>query len=244
MNLKYYLRGLGIGIVMTALIMGISAAGKNKPLSDSEIIERAKALGMTEESTLLADAAENGLQEEEKITTNENEEADQNQEETAAATVVPEDAAEATLVPEITPKPTLAATSVPETTLKPTTEPTAVPTLKPTTTPTAVPTLKPTTAPTAVPTLKPSPTPTAKPTPSASATPAKELEGITIQVNSGDGSYTVCKKLEEAGLVDSASDFDTYLCEKGYDKRINVGSFTIPEGAEPDQIAKILARMD
>lgn len=232
MNLKYYLRGLGIGIVMTALIMGISAAGKNKPLSDSEIIERAKALGMTEESTLLADAAENGLQEEEKITTNENEEADQNQEETAAATVVPEDAAEATLVPEITPKPTLAATSVPEATLKPTTEPTAVPTLKPTT------------APTAVPTLKPSPTPTAKPTPSASATPAKELEGITIQVNSGDGSYTVCKKLEEAGLVDSASDFDTYLCEKGYDKRINVGTFTIPEGAEPDQIAKILARMD
>lgn len=232
MNLKYYLRGLGIGIVMTALIMGISAAGKNKPLSDSEIIERAKALGMTEESTLLADAAENGLQEEEKITTNENEEADQNQEETAAATVVPEDAAEATLVPEITPKPTLAATSVPEATLKPTTEPTAVPTLKPTT------------APTAVPTLKPSPTPTAKPTPSTLATPAKELEGITIQVNSGDGSYTVCKKLEEAGLVDSASDFDTYLCEKGYDKRINVGTFTIPEGAEPDQIAKILARMD
>ena len=58
MNLKYYLRGLGIGIVMTALIMGITAAGKNKPLSDSEIIERAKALGMTEESTLLADAAE------------------------------------------------------------------------------------------------------------------------------------------------------------------------------------------
>ncbi len=232
MNLKYYLRGLGIGIVMTALIMGITAAGKNKPLSDSEIIERAKALGMTEESTLLADAAENGLQEEEKITTNGNEEADQNQEEAAAATAVPEDAAEATLVPEITPKPTLAATSVPEATLKPTTEPTAVPTLKPTT------------APTAVPTLKPSPTPTAKPTPSASATPAKELEGITIQVNSGDGSYTVCKKLEEAGLVDSASDFDTYLCEKGYDKRINVGSFTIPEGAEPDQIAKILARMD
>lgn len=232
MNLKYYLRGLGIGIVMTALIMGITAAGKNKPLSDSEIIERAKALGMTEESTLLADAAENGLQEEEKITTNGNEEADQNQEEAAAATAVPEDAAEATLVPEITPKPTLAATSVPEATLKPTTEPTAVPTLKPTT------------APTAVPTLKPSPTPTAKPTPSASATPAKELEGITIQVNSGDGSYTVCKKLEEAGLVDSASDFDTYLCEKGYDKRINVGSFTITEGAEPDQIAKILARMD
>ena len=232
MNLKYYLRGLGIGIVMTALIMGITAAGKNKPLSDSEIIERAKALGMTEESTLLADAAENGLQEEEKITKNGNEEADQNQEEAAAATAVPEDAAEATLVPEITPKPTLAATSVPEATLKPTTEPTAVPTLKPTT------------APTAVPTLKPSPTPTAKPTPSASATPAKELEGITIQVNSGDGSYTVCKKLEEAGLVDSASDFDTYLCEKGYDKRINVGSFTIPEGAEPDQIAKILARMD
>lgn len=54
MNLKYYLRGLGIGVVVTALIMGI-LAGKKEVLSDEEVIERAKALGMTQESVLLAD---------------------------------------------------------------------------------------------------------------------------------------------------------------------------------------------
>ena len=37
MNLKYYLRGLGVGIVVTALIMGISLGGKKESLSDKEI---------------------------------------------------------------------------------------------------------------------------------------------------------------------------------------------------------------
>ncbi len=218
MNLKYYLRGLGIGIVMTALIMGITAAGKNKSLSDSEIIERAKALGMTEESTLLADAAEDGLQEEEELLSNENEESGKEQMPEEADAAAPEATEEAAPAPTMTATPE--ATATPE----PTTEPTAVPTPDAT------------------------PAPTTKPTPSATPVPAEEstqeVEGITIQINSGDGSYTVCKKLEEAGLVDSASDFDTYLCEKGYDKRINVGTFTIPEGAEPDQIARILARVE
>ena len=86
-----------------------------------------------------------------------------------------------------------------------------------TATPEATATSEPTTEPTAVPTPDATPAPTTKPTPSATPAPAEEstqeVEGITIQINSGDGSYTVCKKLEEAGLVDSASDFDTYLCE-------------------------------
>ena len=30
MNLKYYLRGLGIGIVVTAIIMGIAFGGKEQ----------------------------------------------------------------------------------------------------------------------------------------------------------------------------------------------------------------------
>lgn len=47
MKLRYYLRGLGIGIFVTALIMSIALGGKEK-LSDEEIIARAKALGMVE----------------------------------------------------------------------------------------------------------------------------------------------------------------------------------------------------
>ena len=55
MNLKYYLRGLGVGILVTALIMSIAAKGK-ETLSNEEIKERAKALGMVEEGTLLENA--------------------------------------------------------------------------------------------------------------------------------------------------------------------------------------------
>lgn len=57
MKLKYYLRGLGIGIVVTTLILMISY-NINGRMSDSEIIRRAKALGMvmaTEESDDLFD---------------------------------------------------------------------------------------------------------------------------------------------------------------------------------------------
>ncbi len=45
MKLKYYLRGLGMGIFVTALILIISH-NVNDGVSDAEIIRRAKALGM------------------------------------------------------------------------------------------------------------------------------------------------------------------------------------------------------
>lgn len=50
MKLKYYLRGLGVGIICTAVIMGIALSGKEKEkLTDAEIIERARLLGMVME---------------------------------------------------------------------------------------------------------------------------------------------------------------------------------------------------
>ena len=47
MNLKYYLRGLGLGIVMTAIIVGIAARGKDKSLTEEEIVEKAKSAKLT-----------------------------------------------------------------------------------------------------------------------------------------------------------------------------------------------------
>ena len=47
MELKYYLRGLGLGIVVTAIIMGIVSSGSSA-MTDEEIIARAKQLGMIE----------------------------------------------------------------------------------------------------------------------------------------------------------------------------------------------------
>ena len=50
MKLKYYLRGLGVGVICTAIIMGIALSGnKKEKLTDAEIIERARLLGMVME---------------------------------------------------------------------------------------------------------------------------------------------------------------------------------------------------
>lgn len=46
MKLKYYLRGFGIGIIFTAIILGILNTSKHSAISDQEIIEKAKDLGM------------------------------------------------------------------------------------------------------------------------------------------------------------------------------------------------------
>ena len=45
MKLKYYLRGLGMGIVFTAIILSVSHCTNSK-MSREEIIKRAEALGM------------------------------------------------------------------------------------------------------------------------------------------------------------------------------------------------------
>lgn len=45
MRLKYFMRGIGIGIILTALILSIG--NPREKLTDDEIIKRASALGMT-----------------------------------------------------------------------------------------------------------------------------------------------------------------------------------------------------
>ena len=51
MKLKYYLRGLGLGMIVTALILTIAGGGDGS-LSDEEIKRRAAKLGMVESSSL------------------------------------------------------------------------------------------------------------------------------------------------------------------------------------------------
>lgn len=48
MRLKYYLRGLGLGIIFAVIIMTIGFHGNKQSMSDTEIIEKAKTLGMVE----------------------------------------------------------------------------------------------------------------------------------------------------------------------------------------------------
>ena len=237
MERKYYLRGLGIGIVVTAIIMGIATSGK-RGMTDEEIIARAKELGMVE-NTVLSEKTE--------------EEA-----ETEAAVDIAnaEDATEKSAIEE-TKKPetsTEQKQNTTEETEKPETseeqkENTTEETKKPETSEeqkenTTEETKKPETSTEQKQNITEE---TKKPeTSTEQQTTAVKKEDITsavvktITVNSGDGSYTVAKKLAEAGVVTSAENFDTYLCQNGYDKKLRTGNFSIPADASDEQIARIV----
>lgn len=68
MRLKYYLRGLGIGIAVTALVLAISGDDKAAAMTDEQIMARAKELGMTEAAAELAEAAPEKEELPEKVT--------------------------------------------------------------------------------------------------------------------------------------------------------------------------------
>lgn len=74
--------------------------------------------------------------------------------------------------------------------------------------------------------------------------PKTELTGetFTLKVISGDDSVSVSRRLYEAGLIESVSSFDDYLCEHRYDRFIGVGFYDIPVGADYDTMARIITR--
>ena len=114
MKLKYYLRGLGIGIAVTALVMGLTL-GKDKKASmtDEEVKQRAQQLGMVEEDKTLLPVT---------------------------STPTPTPTATPTKTPTATPTPTPTKTPTPTPTPTPTKTPTPTPTPTPTKTPTPTPT--------------------------------------------------------------------------------------------------------
>ena len=217
MRLRYYLRGLGIGIIVTAIIMNASFSRKDE-MSDEEIKARAAELGMIE-NTVLAPP-------------------NQTPTPTAGAAadapgrtgiVTPAESGQET-PPAVSPSASSTPTAIPEPTAEPTPTATPVPTATPA--PTATP------VPTATPTPTATPVPTAIPTPTATPTPARDT--VTITINRGEGSDTVSRKAAQAGLVEDAADFDRYLCENGYDKKLVTGNHVIPLGSSYEEIARLL----
>jgi hypothetical protein len=54
-----------------------------------------------------------------------------------------------------------------------------------------------------------------------------DVEYIEIIVSKGDDSSIVSRKLYNSGIVDSAAEYDAFLAQHGYDKRITTGTKTI-----------------
>lgn len=191
MKKKYFVRGLGIGIIFGALIMlaAYLTSGKGS-LSDEEVMKRAQELGMVKKSEYVLDSEVTS----EETTT---------EAVTTEAPVTTEKATEATTeAPATTEKATEAATTEAATTEKATTE---------------------------------------KATTEAATTEQTDTKTkATITVSGGMSSETISSLLEDAGLVDSASKFNSFLVQNGYDKKLETGSFDISGGMTYEEIAGIL----
>ena len=174
MKLKYYLRGLGIGIIVTAVIMGISSGGKTEKLTDDQILARAKEL--EQENNVLTQLTEAETQELEADTDAETDAETEKKELSGTETDMQMEA-----VGSETAKEAVQAETETE-------------------------------------------------------------ASFVVAVYPGEGSYMICRKLAELGLVESADIYDRFLCQNGYDKRLCTGNFEIKAGSSAEEIAKILTK--
>ena len=78
---------------------------------------------------------------------------------------------------------------------------------------------------------------------STEADAGNALPQTTIEINivRGDDSGTVARKLQNAGMVESATEYDAYLMQHGYDKKIRVGKVEIPVDATWQEIAEYIS---
>ena len=230
MKLRYYLRGLGIGIVVTAIIMSFTR--QPEKLTDAQIKMRALELGMIEES-VLADLQkdeettyeESVVEEAETPEVTENEEVVEEEavteetmtEESNSEKVDGEDIVEEELsVEEVAAEDTIVETDVTDEIVAEETDVESV-IIDETVTETLG---------------------------------AENIVGdeviesyIIISVASGNGSEVVSRKLYEAGLVNSAVEYNQFLVRNGYDRKLRVGNHEIPAGATEEEMAKILCGM-
>ena len=206
MKLKYYLRGLGIGMIVTALILGIRCSNRqdlaSQTMTDDQIRERAAELGMVDSSELTLAALQNSASQPTESTPEETTQTqEQNTMESTPETTAPAETQETQTTAEPTP------TAEPEATATPEPEKTAAP--------------------------------EATAEPEATNAPEQiQTAGITIQ--RGDDSGSVSRRLYEAGLVENAKAFDNYLCNNGYSRSINPGTYEIAPGTSEEEIAKII----
>ena len=214
MKIRYYLRGLGLGILVTAIFFMVS--GKNsQPMSDEMIKARAKELGMSESVVLSELSTEEETAEENttEITTNEEVTTEQVEEETTVTeeTVSEEPVSEETEAEETSSEEAVSEDSTEETVVEVASQSSS--------------------------------TQEAEPESETPENTASNTEPVTITVNRGEGSDTVSRRLQEAGLVADAHEYDKYLMANGYDKRIGAGEHVIPAGATWEDIAKTLCNM-
>jgi len=211
MKRKYYLRGLGFGILITSLVFMLTGP---KEMSDEEIIHRAMQLGymkVDEDVTPTINLSE--LKEKGTPTPVLTKEPDPTAAEEPGVTDVPLP----TEAPEVTDVP------VPT----PTEEPVATPSPELTATPAL--------------TITPEPTVViSTPTPTTESTQQPSEETIQVEVEPGDSARKVCAKMEQAGVIEDAGEFRNYLTKNNWADDINIGVHSFKKNMEFRELARVL----
>ena len=206
MKLRYQMRGLGIGIIVTALLMGV-VKGEKVPLSDAEKKVRAMELGMVESDSLrLSDipnmsAPSEGQQEpggedgipEGDIAVPEGEEDGLDNAESGEGEEVSEP--EGSQGEDVGDEQSADGGE----------------------------------------------------TDSASGANDEQAGGpaageglVTVVIEEGVTSYSVCQLLEELGLIEDADSLDFYICSNNYSRSIQEGTYEISKGTDEEEIVRII----
>jgi len=218
-KLKYYLRGLGVGIVAIGLIMIITSLN-HKQVSDEEVVQRARELGMEfsttlnnmnkEESEVVDEETDGETTEAGQEAIKENAQAEVKEETKETETENNVDAAlESEDKDAVQGNETEAANT--ENNAEATTEETSQD--------------------------------TTEETDGNSGTAADGTEEyVVLTISPGDGSDRLSVKAQELGLVESSSDFDTFLISNGYANRLRVGSYEVKVGSSYEEIVAAIFR--
>ena len=215
MRLKYFLRGVGIGILVTTIILTATHASERR-MSDSEVIDRAIELGMsfsashsgqqsgTEEAS--TDESSTGQETSGDDVTDdlqhdgetETEMGSQSPSETVSESTSDGEASPGKESEAVTGMTTQAIT---ETTTELTTENNNAG--------------------------------------SAAGVMNNEVT-CTINITKGMSSRTVCDMLKQNGIIEDAADFDRYLIKTGYDDKIRVGEIEVNSGMTYEELTASL----
>lgn len=218
MRLKYFLRGVGIGILVTTIILTATHASEIR-MSDSEVIDRAIELGMSfsashsgqqsgteeastdESSTGQETSGDDVMDDLQHDGETETEMGSQSPSETVSESTSDGEASPGKESEAVTGMTTQAITETTETTTELTTENNNAG--------------------------------------SAAGVMNNEVT-CTINITKGMSSRTVCDMLKQNGIIEDAADFDRYLIKTGYDDKIRVGEVEVNSGMTYEELTASL----
>lgn len=227
MKLKYYLRGLGLGVIFTTVILAISFGIHGKEISDEEIVSRAEKLGMEMkdnnalfpkdllESEMNEPESEMQAEETMKQETPQSQDQESKDQETQGQESKDQNGTDSEKKdPDTTnqdPVSTGKDNSDPDGSNSETEK------------------------------TQDSETKDDKSSDSGQDDAKKTTKkNVTLTVKSGEGCRQIAEKLLELGVIEDTEEFREYMSSRGLDGLIQSGEFSIPKNATHKEIAEIL----